>query len=134
MKKKIEFIKNKKLILALVVLLLIASLPLHIKIVESTPVLDENGVLFIEFQDFMLRVRENSDGGSVYTDINDMNKWKINAFAEYDDEPKITKIYVGYLMYFTDMSGEKIRHYNSNLFKIIIDCDADKLQFSNEFL
>ncbi|MGL5255672.1 MAG: hypothetical protein ACRC76_01450, partial [Proteocatella sp.] len=115
MKKKIEFIKNKKLILALVVLLLIASLPLHIKIVESTPVLDENGVLFIEFQDFNLRVRENSDGRSVYTDINDMNKWKINAWSEYDDEPKITKIYVGYLMYFTDMSGEKIRHYNSNL-------------------
>ena len=119
--------------LVLVVLLLILSLPLHIQIVETEPVLDENGIIFIESQDGLLRLREKSDEKTVFTNIDELYKWKINDWGRYD-EPKVTKIYIGYLMYLTDLDGEKIRKYHSNLYKIILDCDFEQIHFSNKFL
>ena len=123
---------NKKA-LVLVVLFLILSLPLHIQIVETEPVLDENGIIFIESQDGLLRLREQSDEKTVFTNIDELHKWKINDWGKYD-KPKITKIYIGYLMYLTDLNGEKIRKYNSNLYKIILDCNFEQIRFSNKFL
>ncbi len=125
--------KNYKLmIFSLIIFLLICSLPLHIRIMESNPILNENGFMVIQYQDGMLRISDDSEVGTVFTDIDEMNKWKINAWG--NEEIKIRKVYIGLFIDFADMDGPNIRKYRSNLWRIIIDCSFDKIYFLNKFL
>lgn len=129
---KSNVFKNYKLMIFLMILLMICSLPLHIRTIESHPILDKNGFMAIQYQDGMLRVNDDSAAGTIFTDIGEMNKWKINAWK--NEEIKIRKIYIGLFIDFADMRGQNIRKYRSNLWKIIIDCSFDKIYFLNNFL
>lgn len=110
------------------------SFPLHIRVIESSPLLDENGFMIIQYQDGLLRVSDDSEVGTFFTDIEEMDLWKINAWNNDGSNPKIRKVYLGFFIDFADMSGQKIRNYRSNLWKIIVDCSFDKIYFLNKFL
>lgn len=63
---------------------MICSLPLHIRTIESHPILDKNGFMAIQYQDGMLRVNDDSAAGTIFTDIGEMNKWKIIIDCSFD--------------------------------------------------
>lgn len=130
---KSNICKNHKLmIFLLIILLLICSLPLHIRTIKSHPILNKDGFMVIQYQDGMLRISDDSEVGTVFTDIEELNKWKINSWK--NEEIQIRKVYIGFFIDFADMNGQNIRKYRSNLWKIIIDCSFDKIYFLNNFL
>lgn len=48
---KSNVFKDYKLMVFLMIFLLICSLPLHIRTIESHPILDKNGFMAIQYQD-----------------------------------------------------------------------------------
>ncbi|MGL5439618.1 MAG: hypothetical protein ACRDA4_04430 [Filifactoraceae bacterium] len=128
--------KSKKSIFIIIIIIYIITSPLHIKVIESNPVIDENGRVEIKYQDGMLAIKSDNIEGYDYANLMFGDKFEleyIHSDDYSDDKVKIKKTYYGPFVRFKDKSDIEKNHRDL-LVKTVLVCDVYKVYFSNPLI
>lgn len=104
--------------------------PLHVKTVERTIRLTEEGKIPFQYDSGMLWLPLDEEGlNNLFTDIEDIGLWHFNVYEEEGDFSKVRITFEAPFVRFRNMDGRNLRLYYPYISKIEVNCAWDTLQF-----
>ncbi|MFB0918929.1 MAG: hypothetical protein QMB63_07685 [Clostridiaceae bacterium] len=123
-------VKSKKHIWIAIIVLLLMTAPLHFKVVTSNIQTDNTGKIDVKYIDGYITIKDDSSEVPAYTSLKDIGKWDFNK-AKADTKPILKRVCIAPFVRLSNLDKSTINEFRGYISKFIVECDQDKLSFSN---
>ncbi|GEM_PF-4659852 len=104
--------------------------PLHIKVVTSNIQTDNSGKIDVKYIDGYITIKDDAGEVPAYTSLKEIGKWDFKNSKE-NIKPILKRVCIAPFVRLSNLDKSTVNEFRGYISKIIVECDLDKLSFSN---